>query len=520
MPRKGKLSSKINAPEPADPVRGIDDAFENLNHFLFKNLADVALSTAKKLGASYSDIRICRYTEEHIYTREERVENIRCLREIGLGVRVLVDGTWGFASSNGLSVAEVERIARQAIEVAKANLILQKLPVELEKRTAYFDKWLMPMEKDPFVVSIDDKIEKLLSINKRALEAGVNFCSSSFSFVKEEKYFASSIGSFIYQTRVRTEPMFAVTLVDTGSGRFETRNSFIPPKGAGYEYIETADFSGEVERACEDVKVKLKAKPVEPGTKDLVIHPTNLWLTIHETIGHPTELDRALGMEANYAGTSFLTTDKLGKLKYGSPLVNIIGDRTQEGGLSTIGFDDDGIKTAGAEFFIIHNGIFESYQTAIGQAQLIGRERSNACAFADSWDKVPVQRMPNISLQPAEQDIRVDELISDVKDGIYIIGDGSWSIDQQRYNFQFGGQVFYEIRNGKLGEMLRNVVYQGNTIDFWNSCDGICGKNEYFLGGTFNCGKAQPPQGAPVSHGAVPARFRNVTVLNTDRSDL
>ncbi|NTV46606.1 MAG: TldD/PmbA family protein [Chlorobiales bacterium] len=520
MPRKGNLSSKSNAPEPNEPVRGIDDAFENLNHFLFKNLADVALSTARKLGSSYTDIRICRYNQEHITTREERVENIRNVSEIGFGVRVLVDGTWGFASSNCLSVTDVDRITRQAIEIAKANLILQKQRVELEHRTAYFDKWLMPMEKDPFTVSTDDKIEKLLSLNKCALSHGISFCSSYLSFVKEEKYFASSIGSFIYQTRVRTEPGFAVTMVDKDSGRFETRSGFIPPKGAGYEYIENADLSGEIERASEDVKMKLTAKPVEPGIKDLVIHPTNLWLTIHETIGHPTELDRALGMEANYAGTSFLTTDKLGGLQYGSPLVNIVGDRTQEGGLSTVGYDDDGIKTAGAEFFIIHNGLFESYQTAIGQAQLIGRERSNACAYADSWDKVPVQRMPNISLQPAEQDITVYELIADVKDGIYILGDGSWSIDQQRYNFQFGGQVFFEIKNGKLGEMLRNVVYQGNTIDFWNSCDGICGKNEYFLGGTFNCGKAQPPQSAPVSHGAVPARFRNVTILNTDRSDL
>ncbi|NTW49203.1 MAG: TldD/PmbA family protein [Chlorobiales bacterium] len=520
MSSEGQPSFSSQVPELNDTVPDIEDAFEKLNSALFKNLTDVAVSTAKKLGAGYSDIRMCRYNQENIYTREERVENIRNQRDIGFGVRVLVDGTWGFASSNSLSTAEVERVTLQAIEIAKANLVLQKRRVELEHLTAYTAKWRMRMEKDPFQISTDDKIEKLLSINKRAMELGVSFCSSHLFFVREEKYFGSSIGSFIYQTRVRTEPGFTVTMIEKSSGRFETRQSFTPPRAAGYEYIENVDLLGEVEQASEDVKIKLRAKPVEAGVKDLVIHPTNLWLTIHETIGHPTELDRALGMEANYAGTSFLTTDKLGKLQYGSPIVNIVADRTQQGGLATVGYDDDGIKTAGAEFFIIHNGMFDAYQMAIGQAKLIGQEKSNGCAYADSWDKMPVQRMPNISLQPAQEDTTIDELIADVKDGIYILGDGSWSIDQQRYNFQFGGQVFYEIKNGKLGNMLRNVAYQGNTIDFWNACDGLCGKSEYFLGGTFNCGKAQPPQGAPVSHGAVPARFRNINVLSTERSDL
>jgi TldD protein len=284
--------------------------------------------------------------------------------------------------------------------------------------------------------------------------------------------------------------------------------------------VEGYDFVGEAARVSEEAARKISAKSVEPGKKDLVIHPTNLWLTIHESVGHPTELDRALGYEANFAGTSFVTTEKLGKLRYGSEFITILGERTQEGGLSTIGYDDDGVKTKGAEFAIIKEGRFENYQMAMGSAKAIGRAGSNGCAFADGWDKFPIQRMPNISLQPGPKKVSAQDLISDVKDGIYVVGNGSWSIDQQRYNFQFGGQVFYEIKNGKLGQMLRDVAYQGNTVDFWNACDGVGGKEEYYLGGTFSCGKGQPEQSAPVSHGAVPARFRKINVINTNRTDI
>jgi TldD protein len=251
-----------------------------------------------------------------------------------------------------------------------------------------------------------------------------------------------------------------------------------------------------------------------------VLDPGNLWLTVHESIGHSTELDRALGWEANYAGTSFVTPDKLGKLKFGSPLLNIAADRSQEGGLATVGFDDDGVKSAGSEFAIIEDGVFKNYQTAIGQAQLIGGQRSNGCAYADSPASFPIQRMPNISLKPNPQKTSLDDLIGDVKEGIYIVGAGSWSIDQQRYNFQFGGQLFYEIKNGKLGGMLRDVAYQATTTEFWNSLDGLGDKTTYELGGSFYCGKGQPSQIAPVSHGAVPARFRDINVLNTERKDI
>ncbi len=497
-----------------------EDAYHRLDKSRFQKLADVALSTAKKLGAGYADIRICRSHHENFDTREERVENISDSRDFGFGVRVLLNGTWGFASSNKVDEATVERTARYAVEIAKANQSIQKRKVELERLSSYQDEWVMPMKTDPFSVSVEDKIKKLLAINATAQKAGAEFCSSSMGFVKEEKFFASSQGSFISQLRVRSFPRFNVTVVDKKSGRFETRHSFAAPRGSGYEYVEEYDLIGEATKASEEAKMKLTAKSVEPGKKDLIIHPTNLWLTIHESVGHPTELDRALGYEANFAGTSFVTTEKLGKLKYGSEFVTIVGDRTQKGGLSTIGYDDDGVKTKGAEFDIVKNGQFQNYQMSIGFAKNIGRKQSNGCAFADSWDKFPLQRMPNISLQPDKKKISIEDLIADVKDGIYVMGNGSWSIDQQRYNFQFGGQVFYEIKNGKLGQMLRDVAYQGNTVDFWNACDGVCGKEEYFLGGAFNCGKGQPQQVAPVSHGAVPARFRQINVINTNRSDI
>jgi TldD protein len=311
-----------------------------------------------------------------------------------------------------------------------------------------------------------------------------------------------------------------VTVIDKTTGKFATRDGLAPPRGSGYDYILNYDFVGEAVKAAHQAREKLTAKPVEPGTYDLVLDPTNLWLTIHESVGHPTELDRALGWEANFAGTTFCTPDKLGKLQYGSELMHIVADRSQEGGLSTVGYDDDGVRSVGTEFDIIKDGIFVNYQTAIGQAQLIGQPRSNGCAFADSWGSFPIQRMPNVSLQPNKKNSSLHDLFAGVKRGIYIVGNGSWSIDQQRHNFQFGGQLFYEIKNGKLGGMLRDVAYQGTTVEFWNSMDGIGDKSTYFLGGAPNCGKGQPEQTAPVSHGAVPARFRQVNVLNTERKDV
>jgi TldD protein len=484
------------------------------------HLADVALGVAKSGGASYADFRLCRYQTEYLEVREHRLEESSSGVSAGFAVRVLLDGTWGYASSPLATEDEVRKTALRALEVAKASQPLQLRKFVLEEIPVHQDSWEMPMKADPFVVPTDEKIARMLAVNESALKAGADYATISFAFVREEKCFASSIGSRITQSRVRTMPETEVTVVDKSTGKFASRAGLAAPRGSGYDYILGYDFAGEAAKGAEQAREKLKAKPVAPGAYDLVLDPTNLWLTIHESVGHPTELDRALGWEANFAGTTFCTPDKLGKLQYGSELMNIQADRSQEGGLSTVGYDDDGVRSVGTEFPIIKNGIFVNYQTAIGQAQLIGQSRSNGCAFAESWDSFPIQRMPNVSLQPNPKKCSLHDLFADVKRGIYIVGNGSWSIDQQRHNFQFGGQLFYEIRNGKLGPMLRDVAYQGSTVEFWNSMDGIGDQSTYFLGGTSNCGKGQPEQSAPVSHGAVPARFRQIAVLNTERRDV
>jgi len=483
-------------------------------------LADMALDLARKAGVNYADVRIGRDEQEFVFAREDRVELLNSILTLGLGVRVLVNGSWGFAASERPDEAEVKRIVALAIENAEANALIQTTKIVLEELPVYQQDWTMPLKVDPFTIAPADKAAKLLSINAAALKAGAQYCSSTIFTVREERLFANSNGSRINQARWRCFPQFEVTAIDTQSGKFASRASLAAPRGAGWDYVESHNFVAEAALAAEQARQKLTAKPVEPGKYDLVLDPTHLWLTIHETVGHSTELDRALGWEANYAGTSFVTPDMLGKLQFGSPLMTIMADRSQEGGLATVAFDDDGVRTAGAEFPIVENGVLQNYQMAIGQAPFIGRERSNGCAYCDGATAFPIQRMPNISLQPNPVPSSLDDLIADVKDGIYIQGNGSWSIDQQRYNFQFGGQLFYEIKNGKRGDMLRDVAYQGNSVDFWNALDGLGDKSTYFLGGTFNCGKGQPAQSAPVSHGAVPARFRQVNVLNTERKDI
>jgi TldD protein len=435
---------------------------------------------------------------------------------LGCSVRVLAGGAWGFAASSEVSEKTASRLVETAIVMAKEQAGWMGSPVEIETLPAYVDRWESLVEEDPFGVPVEEKADQLLEINRLALAKGANFCNSSVVQVRERKWLANSFGSRLEQSRIRMHPRFSVTIVDSKKGGFASRSSLAPPRGVGYEYLRDDAFIGDVELAAEQAKEKLSAPSVKPGRKDIVIHPSNLWLTIHETVGHPTELDRALGFEANFAGTSFCTPDKLDSLQYASDIVTIRGDRTQESGLATIAYDDDGVKTSGKEFNIIEDGVFRNYQMALGQAAMIGRERSNGCAYADNYDSFPIQRMPNISLQPGMDDsVTADDLIAGVEDGLYVVGSGSWSIDQQRYNFQFTGQVFHRIRNGKLEGMVKDAAYQGNSVEFWNACDGLGGAPTYELGGAFNCGKGQPGQVAPVSHGAVPARFRQVNILNT-----
>lgn len=483
----------------------------------FPSLAEAALGKATELGASFADFHIMQTDSESLFVREEMVQGVSAGSSLGCSVRVLVNGAWGFAAGKSLSESEVLQLTESAVAMAKGQAGWRAKPIEIEMLPAFEGKWEAPIEVDPFTVSLEEKVERLLGINRAALEKGANFCHSHVAAVRERKWLANTFGSRIEQSRVRINPSFSVTLVDQKKGEFATRESFLPPRGAGYEHLRDWDAAAESALAVEQAREKMAAPSVKPGKLDLVIAPSNLWLTIHETVGHPTELDRSLGYEANYAGTSFCTPDKLDSLQYGSDIVNIFADRSVENGLATIGWDDDGVKTTGKEFPIIKDGTFRNFQMALGQADLIGREGgSNGCAYADSFDAFPIQRMPNISLQPGKDDaVTTKDLIADVEDGIFVEGRGSWSIDQQRYNFQFTGQVFHRIRNGELDGMLRDVAYQGNSVEFWNACDGLGGAPTYELGGAFNCGKGQPSQLAPVSHGAVPARFRQVNILNT-----
>ncbi len=477
-------------------------------------LADIALSTAKGLGATYADIRINRYRHESVFTREKQVQQVARSQNFGCGVRVLRKGTWGFASGRKVTPEEVRRVTLQAVEIAQANAAYQRKPFSLVPAAKAVTHWKSAFERDPFDVSIEDKIGFLLKLNETALKVkGVNFVNSALAFVNEQKFFASTDGSRIEQYIIRSAPQFTVTAVDFLRGDFQTRRALRGPQSMGYEYVQKKPWLAEAEQAGNEAVEKLKAKPVEPGKYDLVLHPTHLWLTIHESTGHSTELDRALGWEADYAGTSFLTPDKAGKFQFGSKRVNIVADRTQPAGLATVGYDDDGVPAQ--RWHLVRDGVFVDWQTTRDLAALIGRKTSYGCCHADSWGSVAFPRMPNVSLEPARETILLDDLLADVKKGILIYGDGSFSIDQQRYNFQFGGQTFWEIKDGKKGAMLRDVAYQSRTPDFWGACDALGGEATYELNGAFNDGKGEPTQSNAVSHGCPVARFRQINVLNT-----
>ncbi|MGH9900751.1 MAG: TldD/PmbA family protein, partial [Pyrinomonadaceae bacterium] len=456
-------------------------------------LADIALSTAKRLGASYADIRVNRYRFESVATREQQVQNVARSQNFGFGVRALYKGTWGFASSREVTPAEVGRVTRTAVGIARANSAYQRKPVRLVPVEKVTTSWKSSFERDPFDVPIDDKIQLLLKINEAALKTkGTSFVTSNMVWVNEQKFLATSDGSRIEQYIIRGLPGFNVTAVNRASGDFQTRASFGGPQGLGYEYMEKYPWLTEAEAAGEEAVAKLSAKPVEPGKYDLVLDPSHLWLTIHESVGHPTELDRALWWEANYAGTSFLTPDKTGKLQFGSKIVNFVADRTQRGGLATVGYDDEGVE--GQRWHLVKDGTFVDWQTTRDLAPLVGRKQSYGCLHADSWGSVPFPRMPNISLEPAKDSVSLDDLVGGVEKGILIYGNGSYSIDQQRYNFQFGGQTFWEVKNGKVAGMLRDVAYQSRTTDFWGACDALGGGATYALGGSFNDGKGEPGQ--------------------------
>jgi TldD protein len=499
-----------------------------------RELADVALNTAKSKGATYADIRIGRYLNQFVITRENKVLNVANTESFGVGIRVIVNGCWGFAAGNVVTRDGVAKTAERAVAVAKANSIVGGAPVQLAPQKGYGEvSWKTPIEKNAFEVPIKDKVDLLLNANSVAMQGGANFVNSNLFMVNEQKYFASTDGSYIDQDVHRIYPAFTVTKIDSSQGSFETRRSLSSPVGMGYEYITPLDsekVTGVTTRykhrydMLEDIKAaaqqageKIKAKSVDPGKYDMVLDPSHLWLTIHESVGHPTELDRVLGYEANFAGTSFLTLDKWksGNFNFGSKQVNIVADKTQIGSLGAVGYDDEGVKCK--KWDLIKDGILVNYQAIRDQAHIIGLKESQGCCYAQSWQDVQFQRMPNVSLQPGKTPLSVDDMIKNIEKGIYIIGDGSFSIDQQRYNFQFGGQLFYEIKDGKIAGMLNDVAYQANTREFWNSCAQVCDEKDYRLGGAFNDGKGQPSQSSAVSHGSSTALFKGVNVINTKR---
>jgi TldD protein len=492
-----------------------------------KELLMEALNAANLAGASYADARIARQRQNFVFTREQQIQNVVDTDSIGCGVRVLVDGTWGFAATRHLTKDAVAGAAREAVAIARANRIARDRAVVLVPAPPVPSaSWKGAYRVDPFDVSIEDKADLLLKANAEALKvANVKYIFSGLFFVKEERSFASSEGSLITQDNVRSWPLMQITAVAPDFSDFQNRGNVVPPMGRGWEYVISSDLPGHAGQWGEEAAAKLSAKPVEVGKYDLVLHPSNLWLTIHESIGHPTELDRALGYEANYAGTSFIAPPEqmLGQLKYGPEFMNVQGDRSQEGALSTIGYDDEGVKPE--DFLIVQNGVFNDYQTTREQAGWLewwytqqGRAvRSHGCSYAQGWDNVQFQRMPNVSLLPGEREVSWDDIIADTENGIAIVGDGSFSIDQQRYNAQFGGQLFYEVKKGKVTGMLKDVAYQMRTPDFWNAMDMIGGRASYELGGSFFDGKGQPGQVNAVSHGSPPARFRDINVINTGR---
>lgn len=525
---------------PNIPVMGNPVSYEamlngSMDVSIKKRLADAALMAAKSKGASYTDVRIGRYLNQYVITREDKVQNIVNTESYGVGVRVLADGCWGFAAVvDAKSEADMARAAEEAVAIAKANARLLKEPVILAPQKGYGEvSWKAPIVKNAFEVPIQEKVDLLLGVNEAALKNGANYINSLLFLVNEQKYFASSDGTYADQDIHRIWPIFNATCIDPKSGKFETRQSLSAPTGMGYEYLQTNpkdkitgittrynkgyDMLEDAISASHQAKEKLTAKSVEAGKYDLVLDPSHLWLTIHESVGHPLELDRVLGYEANFAGTSFATLDKweTKNFNYGSKEVNLFADKTQVGSLGAVGWDDEGVKTK--KWDLVKDGTLVNYQAIRDQVHILGENESHGCCYADSWSSVQFQRMANVSLAPGKKPLSVEEMIKDVKKGIYIVGDGSFSIDQQRYNFQFGGQLYYEIKDGKIGEMLKDVAYQSNTQEFWNSCTQICDDRDYRLGGSFFDGKGQPSQSSAVSHGSSTTRFDGVNVINTAR---
>ncbi len=500
---------------------GLDPGFTSLP---YRSLGDAALARARELGATHADFRFERVRYQDVRVRDGILQGAADAEDLGFAVRVIHGGAWGFASGVQLSPDEAVRVAEAAVAVARLSAAVTAVPVEIADEPVYDDvTWVSSYQRDPFEVPLAEKSAVLIDWTQRLLRhRAVEHATAELQQVRENKYYADLAGTRTTQQRVRMLPTFTVMGSHEERGIFDDMSSIAPPAGRGWEYVAGSaedgawDWEAELAEVPDLLEEKLEAPSVEAGPHDLVIHPSNLWLTIHESIGHATELDRALGYEANYAGTSFATLDQLGTLRYGSGVMHVTGDRTVEHGLATTGYDDEGVATQSWD--IVKDGILVGYQLDRPMAHLhpeLNDRRSNGCAYADSPGHIPIQRMANVSLQPGLADVSTDDLIGRVERGLYVVGDKSWSIDMQRYNFQFTGQRFYAIRDGALAGQVRDAAYQATTTDFWGSMEAVGGPGTWVLGGAFNCGKAQPGQVASVSHGCPSALFRGIRILNT-----
>ena len=480
-----------------------------------KDIASWALNTAAQRGASYADVRIADDRHRSLSTKNGRIGSASVSESSGFGVRVIADGSWGFAASDDLSRAGVETTAARAVEIARASSRVKQHDIRLAPENAVSAGWTSPFQIDPFTTSVAQNIELLLKVDSELrLVHGVTLAEANMNFRREEQWFVSSEGADIHQTKYTTGVGYAAY---SFAGSEIQKRSYPNSYGGqwqnkGYELIGELELVENARRVGEEAVALVKADKCPEGMFNVILDSSQLGLQIHESVGHPIELDRVLGMEANFAGTSFLTLDKLRRLRYGSDLVNIVADARQEHGpgLGTFAFDDEGVPAQCTP--IITEGLFTGYLSSRETAHTIGANRSGGTLRAEGWNRLPIIRMTNISILPGETPLTRDQLIASTDHGIYMETNRSWSIDDKRYNFQFGCEAGWEIKNGKRTRMLKNPSYSGITTDFWNSMDAICSRDEWVLWGTPHCGKGQPQQVIGTGHGAAPARFRSVKV--------
>jgi len=480
------------------------------------DLVAQAIAQIRRAGCEYGDIRVGHYRHQSLAAHDRSLGHLADYESCGFGVRVLWEGAWGFAASPRRTLAEVDRVVALAIAIAQGSRLSQQKRVQLAPVAAYQDDYTTPIVQDPFQVPVAAKADLLLTLTDRLLrhgDRGLKKADAALRFTRAEQWFASTEGSQIHQVLYRSHAEFRATAIANGDA--QSRSYERPPLNRGYEHIDAADLLAQVDRVAEEAIAKVHASTGPQGERlTLILKPSHLYLTIHESVGHPTELDRVYGYEANFAGTSFATPDLLGRLQYAAPWVNFRADRTQPGGRSTMAYDDEGVPAQ--DWYVVKDGVLVDYLSDRETAHRLGRGGSRGCAYADSWASVPMVRIPNLGLEPGPvggpRTATLAEMIADTENGILIDGIGSFSIDQQRRNFQFGGDAFWKIEQGRCVGMLKDVTYHAATTDFWNAVDAIGPASEWEQQGTSFCGKGEPLQMAQMTHACVPVRVREIQV--------